>query len=158
MIQLLEKISNDHAIVICKKAIENFGEAIQKVVAMEECSELIQALIDFKNGNSHNVEEEIADVEIICTQLEIMHNADKIKEFDRRAFAIEPNKITDSAIKSLAMLIQSISKSLRDKGNNVEVYISNVKALCKMLRIISNETKIEEIKQQKLERLKVVVW
>jgi len=61
----MEKIKNDEAIVICKKAIDTFGGAIQQVVAMEEMGELIQAISKSIRCKSNNVEEEIADVEIM---------------------------------------------------------------------------------------------
>ncbi|MDS0525480.1 hypothetical protein NNC19_07300 [Clostridium sp. SHJSY1] len=73
-------MNKDTEVVICKKAINTFGQAMQKVVVMEECSELIQAVSKSIRGENHNVEEEIADVEIMCTQLRLMYNNSKIDE------------------------------------------------------------------------------
>ena len=68
-------ISKDKEKEICKKAVNTFGEHTQMVKAMEECSELIQALsrvvID-QNPDLDNVCEEIADVEILICQLKEM--------------------------------------------------------------------------------------
>ena len=59
------KISNDEATLICNKALETYGPAIQKVVAMEECGELIQAISKSLRDKDHNVEEEIAQVRCV---------------------------------------------------------------------------------------------
>lgn len=77
---MLEKIEHEKEVIICQKAIDNWGEALQQVVAMEECSELVQAISKSIRGKEHNVEEEIADVEIMCTQLRLIFNNDKINE------------------------------------------------------------------------------
>lgn len=71
----------DEEILICNKVINNFGEAIQKVIAMEELSELIQAISKSLRDQDHNVEEEIADVDILLTQLKIMYDMKKVEEF-----------------------------------------------------------------------------
>ena len=74
-------ISKDEEIIICSKALNNFGPAIQQVVAMEEMSELTQAISKSIRGKEHNVEEEIADVEIMLTQLKIMFDMKKVEEY-----------------------------------------------------------------------------
>ena len=76
----MEKITKDQETVICKRAIDTFGAAIQQVVAMEECSELIQAISKSIRCKTHNVEEEIADVEIMCKQLRIIYDSSKVDE------------------------------------------------------------------------------
>ena len=50
-------------------AIRRFGERNQEDVAIEECSELIQAISHKHRGREHNIPEEIADVEIMLMQL-----------------------------------------------------------------------------------------
>lgn len=52
-------------------AIETFGKEAQLIMAMEEMSELIQALSKNMRGaeNTDNIAEEIADVEIMILQL-----------------------------------------------------------------------------------------
>lgn len=70
----------DMNIITCKKAIENYGEAIQKVVAIEELGELTQAITKSLRGDDHNVEEEIADVYIMLHQLMLMYDAKKVNE------------------------------------------------------------------------------
>lgn len=68
-------------IQVFEKAINTFGETPQKIVAMEEMGELIQAISKDLRGKEHNVEEEIADVEIMCKQLRIMYDSDKVDQF-----------------------------------------------------------------------------
>lgn len=76
-------IDENEATVICKKAIDTYGQANQSVVAMEEAGELIQAISRALRDKEHNIEEEVADVEIMCMQLRLMYNSkmiDKIKQ------------------------------------------------------------------------------
>ena len=59
---------------ILTAAIRTFGEKAQEDVAIEECSELIQAISHKHRGREHNIAEEIADVEIMLEQLKIINN------------------------------------------------------------------------------------
>lgn len=65
----------------CIDAVNYFGTEPQKRQAIEECSELIQALCKDLRGKSHNVEEEIADVMIMLEQLTHLYDNDKIEKF-----------------------------------------------------------------------------
>lgn len=58
---------------IVKAAIKAFGEKPQEEVAIEECSELIQAITHKHRGRNHNIAEEIADVEIMLMQLKLIN-------------------------------------------------------------------------------------
>ena len=76
-------MNKEERIELYRKAIENYGEAAQQIVAMEECSELIQAISKKLRGRETNLEEEIADVEIMVEQMRLMSDSslvDKIKE------------------------------------------------------------------------------
>lgn len=55
-------------------AINVYGATAQEQVAIEECSELIQAICHKHRGRPHNIAEEIADVEIMLEQLKIINN------------------------------------------------------------------------------------
>lgn len=63
-------------IEIMKSAIRKNGKAMQTVVAIEEMSELQKELT--KNirgmGNRENLKEEVADVLIMITQIQIMYS------------------------------------------------------------------------------------
>lgn len=72
---------------IYKNAIMTYGEIAQIDVAIEEMSELIQALSKYKRGKEHNVEEEIADVSIMLDQLKIIFNNRKVKKIRKRKIA-----------------------------------------------------------------------
>lgn len=65
-------MSNNEEKEILQKAINTFGEHAQIDMAIEEMAELTQALSKCKRGKEHNVEEEIADVEIMIAQLRLM--------------------------------------------------------------------------------------
>ena len=72
---------SDNDIVICNKAINYYTPSRQIVQAIEELGELQQALARHLNGRENNVEEEIADVEIMLTQLKIIFDLKKIENF-----------------------------------------------------------------------------
>lgn len=63
------------------QVIESYGQDAQMIVAMEECSELIQAISKHLRGRETNLEEEIADVEIMLEQLKLMCNQSLVEEF-----------------------------------------------------------------------------
>lgn len=78
-----EGITKDEEIVICDKAIKQFGGNQQLIVAMEEMGELIQAISKVLRGleTNGNFEEEIADVDIMLTQLKILGDLKEIEKW-----------------------------------------------------------------------------
>jgi len=68
-----------------KAAIEKWGVVSQVEMAVEECSELIQAIQKVKRSNTietnMHVCEEIADVEIMIEQLRYIFDVDLIDQF-----------------------------------------------------------------------------
>ena len=71
---------------ILKGAIDTFGTRSQIDMAVEECSELINALMKFRRGRVgiQEVVTEIADVQIMCAQLEFIFAGDsKIVDSER---------------------------------------------------------------------------
>ncbi|MBM7836427.1 hypothetical protein [Clostridium sardiniense] len=65
---------------IYRKVLLEFGSNMQKIVCMEECAELQQALSKDIRHDNHNVEEEIADVEIMIGQMKLLYDIDKIEK------------------------------------------------------------------------------
>ena len=68
---------------IYKEALEMFGETSQKVMVVEEMSELIKELCKElrDRGNVEHIAEEVADVEITLEQIKQIYNiSDKVKE------------------------------------------------------------------------------
>ena len=63
------------------RAIATYGEENQKRIAQEELAELIQAISKDLRGRPHNVEEEIADVEIVLEQLKKMYNKQRVNKW-----------------------------------------------------------------------------
>lgn len=63
---------------VLEKAIEKWGKEAQTIVAMEECAELIKECSKMLRGqgNIDHLIEEIADVMICITGLEVMYNID----------------------------------------------------------------------------------
>ena len=66
---------------IYSKAVFVFGSRSQCLMAMEELAELQQAISHKLRGRNHNMEEEIADVEIMLQQLRSMCDEDIIHEW-----------------------------------------------------------------------------
>ena len=66
--------------LVAAKAITHFGKNFQIIKAIEELSELITALSRISNGgtNLDNVIEEIADVQIMTTQLRQIYGAEAV--------------------------------------------------------------------------------
>ncbi|BBK77715.1 nucleoside triphosphate pyrophosphohydrolase family protein [Clostridium butyricum] len=70
--------------LICKKAVDNYGEHSQMIKCVEECSELQRAIsrtiLDQPIGNvkpKDNFNEELADVEIMLQQMKSTSYFDK---------------------------------------------------------------------------------
>jgi len=68
--------------VILQQAIDNFGEISQLLMAIEEASELIMAITHRWRGRvlDDAVIEEIADVKIMCWQLELIFGEKEVDE------------------------------------------------------------------------------
>lgn len=65
---------------VLKEAVRRFGSINQKEMAIEECSELINALQKEKRHRvtDDDVITEIADVTIMCQQLTLIYGEDKV--------------------------------------------------------------------------------
>ena len=74
---------------ILKKAISQNGEYGQLDICIEEMAELTQAISKLKRGHTHNVEEEVADVEIMLEQVRMMSLVDNDLIDDTKAQKIE---------------------------------------------------------------------
>ena len=89
-------------IVVLKLAIEKFGQEFQIDMAIEECSELINALCKLRRQRVGPIDviTEIADVQIMCSQLANMFGEKavanerkrKIERLRKRIDAYKENK------------------------------------------------------------------
>jgi len=71
---------------IYRLVVNQYGESYQVDKAIEEMGELIQALIKYRQHgtNKDNVAEEMADVEIILSELKlIFSNRESVKEWKK---------------------------------------------------------------------------
>lgn len=57
---------------VLRAAIGTYGDKMQRLVAIEELSELIKSLCKYDRGEKSNIPEEMADVYIMLEQLMIM--------------------------------------------------------------------------------------
>lgn len=73
---------NTDEIVTCKLAVEQFGAESQIGKAIEECAELIDALCKIREERVGTIDvvTEIADVEIMCKQLEYMFGESLVED------------------------------------------------------------------------------
>ena len=83
---------------ILRGAVNDFGVSSQIDVAIEECAELINALMKFRRNRvgANDVVTEIADVQIMCAQLEYIFagdsklvDAERMRKMDRLRGRIE---------------------------------------------------------------------
>ena len=74
---------------VFQDAIDFFGEVSQKIMAIEEMSELTKELSkDLRDrGNVENIADELADVEITLAQLKMIYNVHDLVE-ERRDFKL----------------------------------------------------------------------
>lgn len=150
-------ISKSEEIMIYHNAIELWGAPMQQIIVMEECSELQSALVNLKRKEDNNVEEEIADVEIMISQLCIIHDYDIFAEIKANPVEVDVARLSDETIKSLAELIQAISKGIRGKEVDLKIKAYKTWAYVQFLKSIIGPVKVEEFKQAKLKRLKGMV-
>ena len=77
---------------IYEQAVLAFGSESQLEIAVEECAELINAIQKMKRGRAMLMEvvTEIADVEIMCRQLELIFGSDRVaRERERKLERLE---------------------------------------------------------------------
>ncbi len=65
-------MTTDQQTAIYSQAIKTFGPEKQMIQVIEECSELTTSIVHHLRGRSHNMAEEVADVEIMIAQLRMM--------------------------------------------------------------------------------------
>lgn len=66
---------------VLQKAIDKWGPNVQAGITVGECGELIAALTRYfvqGRGNDEEVMGEIADVEIMCSQMRLIFNTNQI--------------------------------------------------------------------------------
>ena len=67
---------------VCEMAVQHYGPEEQTIQALEELSELQQALFKVRRRRESNVPEEIADVRIMLKQLEIIYGCkEEVRQF-----------------------------------------------------------------------------
>ncbi len=74
---------HDHTVKMMKDSVKLWGVEAQKMMIVEECSELITAISHQLRGRQSNVEEEIADAEIVLEQARVIFDSKKIDEIKK---------------------------------------------------------------------------
>lgn len=88
-----------------RKVVNHFGVREQSIIAMEECSELIQAIskaMRYPNdiGRHNNLAEEIADVLLCIEQIKSIYNVEDV-EIDRWTDFKQTRQLDRMGIKGL---------------------------------------------------------
>ena len=103
---------------ILMEAINTYGEEPQIRQCMEECAELISAIVDYAESdemNTDNIIEEMADVLITCKQVELIIK-DCVMESSATKIIIANKVVTcNKTIKELSEFIKTLNKYLRGK-------------------------------------------
>ena len=105
---------------ILKKAIETYGEESQIRQCMEECAELISAIVDYAESDEADIDsivDEMTDVLITSKQVEII-SKDYVMEPSgdiEEVKAGDKQTICNYTIKVLAEFIKTLNKYLRGK-------------------------------------------
>ena len=153
---------------ILKKAIAVYGEEPQIRQCMEECAELISAIVDYAEsdeGNIDNIIEEEADVLITCKQVEIISKDYVLESTDNEEVKVEDKKtICNYTIKVLAEFIKTLNKYLRGKElpkyeicyqiSNILLQFDFFNALLKLNGVSDIEKQLNNKIKYKLNRLK----
>jgi NTP pyrophosphatase (non-canonical NTP hydrolase) len=85
--------------IISEQALELWGGEEQLLLLIEEMGELIQAIIKYKRGLEHNIAEEIADVEILLTQVKLFFdNDDEIYKWKNFKYERIKNLIAEKVV------------------------------------------------------------
>jgi NTP pyrophosphatase (non-canonical NTP hydrolase) len=86
-------MNKEQELKIYQEAIDFFGNTSQKIMVIEEMSELTKELCKElrERGNVENIADELADVEITLAQLKMIYNihemVEKHKDFKLHRFA-----------------------------------------------------------------------
>lgn len=152
---LLRDYHNIHS--VCEKAIFTYGAESQKIKAVEEIGELIEALSTSLLSREHNVEEEMADVFIMLCQLKKMY---QVKSEDTTAFRPLPTGLTDLiiAMNILSKLSQAISRQLLGNEHDVENQIINAENILITIMDRFDADTVDRFIYKKLERLAQHIW
>ena len=153
---------------ILEKAIAAYGEEAQIRQCMEECAELISAIVDYaesEEADIDNIIEEMVDVLITCKQVEII-SKDYVLEpaGEVETGKYEKKTICNFTIKCLAEFIKILNKYLR--GTELPKYeicyrISNILLQFEFLADLLELDGVSDVEKQlnykikfKLNRLK----
>jgi len=85
--------------LLYEMAIKEWGVSAQMLMAIEECSELTNAIRGIIRGRKANVAEEIADVEIMCAQLRLMFGSYAVEREKTKKLARLRQRLMDAKAK-----------------------------------------------------------
>jgi len=133
---------------ILRRAISDYGKVPQKIKAIEELAELINAI---SIGNPSMIAEEMADVSIMMAQLELIYNnSDEVEGYKKDRMKKPARQI--KPIEELSKLIQVIAK-----GSNLCLVAEKIADIYFLLdhlkKIYVNELDVKLYREEKLERL-----
>jgi hypothetical protein len=133
---------------VFRRAISDYGKVPQKIKAIEELAELINAI---SIGNPSMIAEEMADVSIMMSQLELIYNnSTEVEGYKKDRMRKPARQIRP--IEELSKLIQIIAK-----GSNLCLIAEKIAdtyfLLDHLKKIYVNEQEVKLYRDEKLERL-----
>lgn len=137
---------------ILERAINIYGPGAQKVIAIEECSELIKEICKKDRGmyNKLHMAEEIADLEIMLVQLGMIHGKTNCLA------GFSTNNI-GKVIKEISYLQELIVETLEDSRTAIKCIPAQIEEVEVRLKWLKKDLKLEKLvevyKDKKLERL-----
>lgn len=116
-------MTRNEMLIICAGALDKYGERHQRIKVMEELGELQHALAryelavsdDVSDGAlvlaSEQVREEIADVEILLTQLRMVFGDQRITQWRENKLAMLGKRLTEWNNARLKKLVDSLREN-----------------------------------------------
>ena len=149
----MSTFNRNEEVQIYHNAINLYGEAIQTIVTIEECNELILALTNLRCGKSNNVEEETADVEIMLNQLCIINDIELFEDIPVKPVEVNVACLSSELIISLTELVQAITKGIRGKETDIKGKLIKAWGYLMFLKAVLGD-EVDRQKEFKLKRLK----
>ena len=149
----MSTFNRNEEVQIYNNAINLRGEAIQTIVAIEECNELILALTNLRCGKPSNVEEETADVEIMINQLCIINDIELFEDMPVKPVEVNVACLSSELIIALTELVQAITKGIRGKETDIKGKLIKAWGYLMFLKAVLGD-EVDRQKEFKLKRLK----
>ena len=131
--------------------VTSFGHEAQKAMAMEECSELINALCKEKRGRvtDKDIITEIADVQIMCNQLALIYGKDEVRDEKARKERRLFSRLQEQGLIPEGESLKYPTRRLAPEELTSQQLISEIHLLRHRLEKLTKESKRRESENKK---------